>query len=655
MKTILLICILLLFSITASASDEPPAWLQQAATFGKNFENSRVPAVVLLKEQTVVVNEDGKQTTTERYAVKVLIKEGRAYATMSAPYLLETTKFKEIKGWLIQGSSGVKKYNKESVLDLTAAPNDVYSDVRVKKLDASDDTTTGMIFGYEWTTEEKPLFNQADWHFQNRLPTLLSRFTLSMPSGWRAESVTFNHQKIEPVVSGSTYTWELRDLPPIERESASPSVSSLTPRLAITYFPSSSSRTTAAASFNSWSEVSSWLYQLTESQSLPDETIKTKVRLLIADAKTEIEKIRAIATFVQSVHYISIQTGVGRGGGYRPHSATEVLNKSYGDCKDKANLMKAMLKAAGINSYLLVIYSGDPNYVRMEWPSPQQFNHCIIAVKITENTVENSDGATIVKDSKLGQLLIFDPTDEYTPLGDLPDHEQGSYALVVSNDSGSLLRMPVTPLELNRLEREVEASLGVDGSLNATVREKAFGQTAVSVRRESKQLSKADYRIAIEQWINRTVNGAKVSKIDTKDDRSRFDLEVDFNASRYGQIMQDRLLVFKPAVVVNLSQVALPEGGRKQAVVLDAQDQREEFRIKLPEGFEVDELPDAIKIEAPFGSYKTSYTIKNGYLIYTSHLLVKSAMVGVELYPAAKTFFDKVRASTQAPAVLVRK
>ena len=40
--------------------------------------------------------------------------------------------------------------------------------------------------------------------------------------------------------------------------------------------------------------------------------------------------------------------------------ATEVFAKSYGDCKDKANLMRAMLKIVGITAFPVSIYSGDP-------------------------------------------------------------------------------------------------------------------------------------------------------------------------------------------------------------------------------------------------------------------------------------------------------
>jgi hypothetical protein len=48
--------------------------------------------------------------------------------------------------------------------------------------------------------------------------------------------------------------------------------------------------------------------------------------------------------------------------------------------------MRAMLKALKIEAYPIVIFSGDPTYVREEWPSPNQFNHCIIGVKVGDET-----------------------------------------------------------------------------------------------------------------------------------------------------------------------------------------------------------------------------------------------------------------------------
>src|SRR5262249_17488836 len=157
-----------------------------------------------------------------------------------------------------------------------------------------------------------------------------------------------NHAKVEPSVSGSNYTWELRNLPPIEPEPASPKVTNLAPRLAVSFFPAPGAKAGAGRAFSNWAEVSQWLSGLSDGQARINDTLAVKGKELTANAKNEFEKIQAIGRYAQNVHYISIQTGVGRGGGYRPHSALDVFAKSYGDCKDKANLMRAMLKVLGI-------------------------------------------------------------------------------------------------------------------------------------------------------------------------------------------------------------------------------------------------------------------------------------------------------------------
>ena len=74
--------------------------------------------------------------------------------------------------------------------------------------------------------------------------------------------------------------------------------------------------------------------------------------------------------------------------------------------------------------------------------------------------------------------MIFDPTDSDTPVGELPEDEQGSFALIVAGDRGDIVRMPASPSEANRLERIVEAVLGPDGSLTAKVSERSIGHSA---------------------------------------------------------------------------------------------------------------------------------------------------------------------------------
>jgi hypothetical protein len=631
-------------------SDDAPAWLKQAAALTPPTYDKTVSTVVLVDDSTMTVSDDGHITTVTTYAVRILNREGRNAAVAEEGYATDSGKVREIKAWLIRPTGQVKSYGKDSVIDRATALNDVYDESRLKMIVAVDDVEPGAVFGYQTTSEERPYFNQHVKYFQDEEPVLSSRFTLTLPAGWRASGITFNHANVEPAISGASYTWELHDLPPIENEPASPSWSNLAPRLAINYFPTEGTRAPATKGFDNWTEVSRWYSGLSDSQAVPDEALAAKARALTAGAKSELEKIRAIGTYAQNIQYIAISIGIGR---FRPHAASQVFAKSYGDCKDKANLMRAMLKAINIEAYPVLIFSGDSTYVRETWASPGQFNHCIIAVKVSDAT----QAPTVITHPKLGRLLIFDATDDNTPVGDLPDHEQGSFALIAAGDDGSLVRMPEISPEANLLERNIEANLDVNGVLTASVRENATGKWAVSYRAEFRNQARPAYVKTIERWVSSAATAAAVSRVDPKDNlaEGRFDLDIDFVAPSYGQVMQERLLVFKPAIVARRETLFLTDSKRKHPIVLGSRSFKETARIKLPAGWDVDELPNPVKLEAAFGSYQTTYDVKNGMLVFTRAMSIRSATIPAAQYETVRKFYERIRSAEQSPVVLVKK
>lgn len=637
---------------TVAQADDPPPWLKQAAATSLPTYGKEVHAVVLHDESIKKIEEDGKIITTTWWAVRILAREGRGMAKADEAYNTGSGKIKEMRAWLIRPTGEIKSYGKKEAVDMALVDNDVYNDARQKVISAADDADSGCVFGYEIITEEREVFSQFAWFFQSLNPVMMSRLTVALPQGWRAEAITFNHDKIEPAMNGNSYTWELRNLSPVEIEPSSPRISKLVAHIAVNIF-APPGKATMIRSFSSWKDVSLYASELHDSQFAFTEPMAAKARELTSTAKTEFERIAAIGRYAQSINYISIQIDLGKGGGYRPHAAADVFAKNYGDCKDKATLMRALLKSLGIESYPVVIYSGDPNRVLPEWPSPQQFNHCIIAVKVSEGT----NAATVITHSQLGRLLVFDPTDDDTPVGDLPDHEQNSYALIVAGEKGDLVKMPATPPESNRLERTVEASLAADGSLTATVRERSFGQSAVEERRLFKRAARPQYNTMIEHWITATVPAAKLSKIAPLDGshNGQFALDVEFNSPAYAKSMRGNLLMFKPAIVSRRSSEFLTEAKRTHPVVLNAEAYNEIVKIKLPDNFVVDEIPEGAEINLPFGNYAATFDVKDGHLIFKRSLILKAATIPVDQYSAVRNFFARVIGMEQAPVVLARK
>lgn len=649
---LLLLTAVTLLPSAVFAGDDPPAWMRQAVSATAPGYEKDVPAVVLHDEQNINLSSDGRLVSTENHAVRLLTKEGRSFAIARAFYLANASKVREISAWLIRRDGTVKSYDKKTVLDVIADPDDVYNEGRIKVIDGTEDALIGDTFGYTVVTEDTPLFYQDSWAFQSRLPTLLSRYSLSMPNGWTATSKTFNAAEVNPQVSGSSYSWEMRNLPPIPREPFSPAVENLAPRVVINYTPAVNQNTVHRV-FADWTDVSRWATTLHDPQVIVDDDVAAKARELTANATTEFEKIRAIGAYVQNLQYISIDIGVGYGNGYKPRSSSLVMSRGYGDCKDKANLMRAMLRSLKIDAYPIAIFSGDPEYVREQWASPRQFNHCIIAVKVSPGT----QSPTIIEHAKLGRLLIFDATDSFTPVGDLPDYLQGSLALIIAGDNGGIARMPVTPPDTDLLERKIEATITETGSLSGQIREYARGQSSASFRREYRSLSAPDYRKAIEGWLAGGSAGARLDTLKATDGAgdATFNLEVGFTSESYAQVMQRRLLVFKPVVVARRGFADLNDGKRTNPIEIGASALRETAVFSLPAGFVVDEIPSNTTLDSQFGKYLTKYEVKDNKLHFTRELKLARTMLPVDKYGSARDFFAKMREAEQAPVVLVKK
>ncbi|MFN0141104.1 MAG: DUF3857 domain-containing protein [Pyrinomonadaceae bacterium] len=649
---LLSIAVVCLIAAAPMFADDPPVWLRQAAAVNVSGYDKDTPAVTVLDEEQVVLGSDSKLVTTENFAVRLLTREGRRFALARAFYFTSSGKVRDIKAWIVRPDGTTKYYDKKFIVDLISDPDDVYNEGRMKIIDATDDVDAGYVFGYTIVSEQTPLFYQDVWGFQGPIPTVVSRYALTLPTGWKATSTTFNTSELNPRVNGTTYTWEMNNLPKVPDEPMSPSIINMAARIAINYSPESPDKTVNRV-FTNWTDVSKWATAMHDPHNIIDDNIAAKARELTANAQTEFDKIRAIGTFVQNLQYISIDIGVGHGNGYAPRPSTTVLGRGYGDCKDKANLMRALLRVLKIESYPIAIYSGDPTFVKAEWPSPRQFNHCIIAVRVSDAT----QSPAIIKHETLGRLLIFDATDPYTSVGDLPDHEQGSFALIIAGGDGGLATMPIPPPENNMLERKIEAAIGINGEMTGTIRERALGQTSAIFRSEVRTLSATDFQKAIEGWLTRGATGAKLVSVKSKDnvEKSSFDLDIDFSAPRYGQIMQGRLLVFKPVFVGRRNDIFLTENKRLSPVELDSHALAETATFTLPTGFAVDEMPDAVNLDTAFGKYSTKYEVKGDKLHFTRTLTIKRSSVPVEKYDTVKSFFAKMRDAEQAPVVLIKK
>jgi transglutaminase-like putative cysteine protease len=633
------------------AAEDVPGWLREASTRKVPEYGAKVPAVVLLDEAHAIVDETGRVTTSRRYAVRILSLEGRNEAQASFIYLLGSAKVREMRAWLISPSGELLKLGKETEYDRAYSANDLYNDIRQRGCNAHAKADPGSVFGYESAIEERPPFAQFVWRFQWRLPVLVSRYVLTLPIGWRFDAFVYNHPEVAPIADGSTSTWDVRNLPFIEPEPSGPHLDSLAPRLALTYYPGANAKPQSVLSFSTWSAVSRWLSGLNDPPSEPDAEIAAKAKELVASARSEFQRIQAIGYFVRHIKYVSIQTGLGRGGGFRPHAAADVFRNDYGDCKDKASLTRAMLKAVGIQSYALFVNTNDRGYVREQWPSPEQFNHAIVAVKVSTET----NAPAIVEHPAFGRLLAFDPTNGNTPVGELPMYEQGGLGLLGAGEAGALVRLPMSQPIANLVAREIRASISDAGTLTASIREETHGQAAIGERQQYYGRTRPDYDKIIERSVARYATAGVLSKLNVADQGSRFTLTFDMEAPGYGQMKADRLMVFKPVLLGRREAEFLTDPKRNYPVLLNPSLFRENIHIKLPQNFKPDELPDPVKLQSPFGEYTARCELTNGELVFARTMEVRAVSVPPEQYQELRKFYQKILAEEQSVVVLERQ
>ena len=638
------VIIALLLAATPSSAAEAPSWLRQAVVDTGSVSSH---AVVLLDDHEITITEDGKLRTRRRYAVRVNSEDGRDAALLRHVYINPGGKVRDIRGWMIRAGGGLQELRDDYAVDVAAVNNDVYNEVRVRAIGAIRDVRAREVFAAEIETEERLLFAQLEWPLQERWPVRLARRSLRLPAGWRASSVTFNAAALQPTSESGSLVWEARDLPEIAEEPGMPPRSALAARLAVSLYGPSGSR--ASGQFESWEEVAEWLRALSDPSAQPGEAVTTKAGELTANMRTDFDRVRAIGRYVQSVQYVSIQTGLGRGGGYQPRPPALVLTRNYGDCKDKASLMRAMLTAVGVRSYLVSIYSGDRDYVRAEWPSPQQFNHAIIAVSLREMP----EGASTIEHETLGRLLMFDPTDEHIPVGELPLHEQGSLALIVAK-GGGLRRMPVAPVDRHGIERTIDASLDAKGGVVAKVRETLRGADAARGRAERHAVDSATYRQHVERNLARLLPGARVTALEARtEDASFMTTEVTIRSPSHAQ-MTGNLMIVKP--LIGADHLAMPAASSRGYPFVQEPIRREEtVRLTLPTGMVVDEVARPVTIEDTFGRYALDYRVEDGTIVVRRTLAIPLSAIAPADQPRLREFLGRIRSADQSPIVLVRR
>jgi hypothetical protein len=638
----------------AQAGDAPP-WMHQLVSRAVPPQDDKTNAVLLYSETNVTVLSADKIKTVVRNAYKILRPGGREYANVVVVFN-SNKKVNNLRGWCIPAQGKDYEIKDKEAIEVSLPKVDgseLINDVRAKvlRIPAAD---PGNIVGYEYELEERPWVLQDTWDLQEEIPVLESHYSLQLPTSWEYKVTWLNTAEIKPSQGGpNQWQWSVTGQKAIRAEEDMPPVHGVIGRAVLSFLPPGGPNTN---SFSNWQQMGMWYRNLTTGRTTASAEIKSKVAALTGQAPNKIAKARAIAAFVQhDIRYVAIELGIG---GWQPHGAAEVFANNYGDCKDKVTLMSSMLREVGFDSFYVLINSRRGS-VGSKTPAHNAFNHAILAVRLPDDEGDPELVATL-KDTKLGTLLLFDPTDELTPFGKVSGNLQANYGLLIGPEGGELIEVPEQSASLNGIQRTGTLILDANGTLKGDVKEFRLGDRAWSQRWAQRTVANEYARIKpIESLLANSLAKFRITKatlVNVNLTDLPFGFEYSFEAENYAKNAGGLLLV-RPRVLGSKSSALLETKEPRQfpvefeAPVKDT----DRFEITLPPGYEIDELPPAVDADFDFASYHSRTEAKGNAIAYTRTFEVKQLSVPVSKAEELKKFYRIIAGDERNTAVVKPK
>jgi transglutaminase-like putative cysteine protease/Flp pilus assembly protein TadD len=264
----------------------------------------------------------------------------------------------------------------------------------------------------------------------------------------------------------------------------------------------------------SWQQVAE-AYEKIVDQQISSADLKSLVGKVIAGKTSRDEKAAAILGYLdREVRYTGVEFGEAA---VVPHSPRETLARKYGDCKDKATLLVAMLRVANIPAYVALLNAGGREDVAPDLPGMGMFDHAIVYVPGSPD-------------------LWIDATDEYARLGEIPNSDQGRLALIAQPGSSALLHIPVTSAE-NVLIEKREIYLAENGPARIVETSQPHGSSESSYRRSYADKERRAAKDELTDYFRSQYLAEKLDRMDRSDptDLSKqFELVLEGDRARRG-------------------------------------------------------------------------------------------------------------------------
>jgi cellulose synthase operon protein C len=389
------------------------------------------------------------------------------------------------------------------------------------------------------------------------------------------------------------------------------------------------------STYKNWQDLGRWYWGMSKEQfDLDDETRKL-ARAIAKDARTELEKIRAVYDWVvKNTRYVALEFGIY---GYKPRRCVQTVARGWGDCKDKATVIVTLLSELGIRSTIVIVRTQLRGDFPGNLPSLAPFDHAIVYVP--------------------SQDLYLDGTAEFTGSSELPKMDLGALGLLVNQGNSKLTRMPGPDPAKNVTARKLAAQLTQDGSAKLEINYETRGVAAADWRRryhaEATQRDRITADLGSEfPGFALTAGAAGLTTSDLDNLELPVQMRVHGAAPTFARREGNQLIL--PATTnVRLTPTYASLSRRRQDVrILAFSSIDDTITLKLPPGMSVVSAPASVHNQSEFGFYSIDVDEQPGQLVVRSRLGIRASRVRPAQYAAWRKFCGDADRVMSVPLIL---
>lgn len=443
--------------------------------------------------------------------------------------------------------------------------------------------------------------------FQDNEPIHKRDISFTVPQGIEIELIEknfegYNITRTQKQEEGNTvYHYTCEKLKELKEEKNSPGILHYAPHIIVTTknYEVNGNRNSVISNVD---DLYNWYSSLAKQVKTDPSVFSNQVKTLIANAKTDEEKIKNIYYWVQeNIKYIAFEDGIA---GFKPEAPQNVYNNRYGDCKGMAILTKAMLQEAGIDARLTWIGTSKIPY-DYSLPSLAVDNHMICTAFVGE------------------QDYILDATEKYVSLGKNGERIQGKEMLIEDGDSYIRKTVPVGNAEDNLILRSETISIK-DDNLVGTGELTVNGETKKTILYISNN-SKVEDKDELFDYlsVSEYTNEDEVNVNNKPESDRDLPLKIDYNYNIGNHISRFDDEVFIEIDWDKRMSKSKIKDERKSAYSFGRKVMSKTFKkLIIPSGYKVSHIPEAVNYQTDDILINVNFKIKGKTIIYTNEIIV---------------------------------